>query len=63
MVRLYHGRTSVCTVKTRLALAEKGVARQKASDLANVVENVLSSPRRLSFSKAVSRIEARLKRA
>jgi hypothetical protein len=25
MVRLYHGRTSVCSVKTRLALAEKGV--------------------------------------
>lgn len=25
MVRLYHGRTSVCSAKTRLALAEKGV--------------------------------------
>ena len=25
MVRLYHGRTSVCSVKARLALAEKGI--------------------------------------
>ena len=25
MLTLYHGRTSVCSVKTRLALAEKGV--------------------------------------
>jgi glutathione S-transferase len=25
MLRLYHGRTSVCSVKARLALAEKGV--------------------------------------
>ena len=25
MVTLYHGRTSVCSIKARLALAEKGV--------------------------------------
>ena len=25
MLKLYHGRTSVCSVKVRLALAEKGV--------------------------------------
>ena len=25
MLTLYHGRTSVCSLKTRLALAEKGV--------------------------------------
>lgn len=25
MLKLYHGRTSVCSVKARLALAEKGV--------------------------------------
>ena len=26
MLTLYHGRTSVCSIKARLALAEKGVA-------------------------------------
>ena len=25
MLTLYHGRTSVCSIKARLALAEKGV--------------------------------------
>jgi glutathione S-transferase len=25
MLKLYHGRTSVCSIKARLALAEKGV--------------------------------------
>ena len=25
MLTLYHGRTSVCSLKTRLALAEKGI--------------------------------------
>jgi glutathione S-transferase len=25
MLNLYHGRTSVCSIKARLALAEKGV--------------------------------------
>jgi hypothetical protein len=26
MLTLYHGRTSVCSIKARLALAEKGVS-------------------------------------
>jgi glutathione S-transferase len=26
MLTLYHGRTSVCSIKVRLALAEKGVS-------------------------------------